>query len=317
MSPTPNEILARFACSLSCAYQTGELKPVAPSASTLPYILSSDADADRSCTFPCLSLKISRGFKVQTLKHASQENPVTAEAQILGRVVHMGKNNIVVCPSLLLQNFLSSFGHLLRVRLQQTLFQLIERREEVGRVQSKEDAKTSISRQRLLLVLTELSRSNAPPICPVVTAINFRTLDVSCGTSSRQSRFGTKRVVRPLEFEASLNIEILQKEVVTVVVQAPGTIAGVFCNQNSRPDNVDVRVDMDILLNSMKRQCRHVVDRALAAASEGEINWRCIKPNKRTRSVSASPETRSRPRSSATMSPYSSTTKVAYRHGSD
>lgn len=271
MIPTGDEILARFASRLSCTYEVGQATPSAPSASTLPYFLSSAADG--RCSFPRLSLKSPRRRRVPPRSPPTEWAALDAEAKNLGRIVRMGRHNVAVAPVMLLRNLLCSFGHMIGLRVERTLINIMERSAELEDDDSWKEAKLSKKQARLSALFKEISLSDVPLITPVAAAINFLNFlivqvpnDAADAVPVEESGGATRAVV-PLEFEAAVDVLILGKETVTVLFRAPGSISGLFTDHKNRPDTVDVRVDPEALMDSMKKQCREVVRRAVMASS--------------------------------------------------
>lgn len=297
MLTTPEEVLNRFASRLSCEYEVGSHPtPLASSASTLPHLLSSAPQG--VCTFSSLSLKTrARGSEsigsknsnsadnnctVKKTETASSLQSAMAEAESLGRTVRIGRHNVAMAPGLLLRNVLCSFGHIVHRRMHRSLChfaelssesQLRDEQHPNGECCSKKNGK---KQKRLANLCRKFSSSSV--ITPVAAAIRFdpvyehfvnceqkggqrRCQRQSCDTTNYDS---VQHMRVPVNFHASVDLQILEKEVVTVFFGSPATIKGVFAGAGNRPESVHVRVDTAALLESMKKECQDVVDKAVA-----------------------------------------------------
>lgn len=207
-------------------------------------------------------------------------------AQSLSRIVRMRRHNIAMAPALLLRNVVRSFGHMLLLRLQRTLFSMMERsaQQQLSKRGSEGEIKMTAKQKKISTMLTEESSSGISPLSPIAAVTNFCVLN----TPRRESlmtrmheqnmtsqKHGRVQAVLGLEFEVEVDVLILGKDVVTVYFAAPGTISGVFTNKKNRPDSVDIWVDTVALLNSMRQQCRDVVRTAMTVITGSKSKDGC------------------------------------------
>eukprot|EP00978_Attheya_sp_CCMP212_P009594 scaffold22759_cov54-Attheya_sp.AAC.3 len=264
MIPTPDEILTRFVTKLSCAYEEGYALPYAPDASTLPYYLSSAAGG--SCSFSAMLLQAPRGMRSPSRSKSKNLSESAVAAQNLSRSMRMGRHNIALAPGIILRNVLRSFGQLLVEGFQQTIHLMIERMAESVDKQVTE-SKRSRREKRLTDFLKELSLVDCSPLTPIAAVIEYNIDQHAPCEDWTTEKHGKSRVVLPIQFEAAVDVLVYGKMVIPVKFQSRGTISGDFMNQKNRPDSINIEIDSDELYKAMKKQCKHVLKKAISSLS--------------------------------------------------
>lgn len=311
MNPHHDEILTRFASRLACSYSThyGDSAPYAPAASSLPSVLSSNAGVSQqaqgrsACTLPCLSHRTSRrGRRSAGLRHpgpisvdgddandaSSTTSTITmttgdgsrasrdaAQAHLLSRSLHFGRNSLPLAPAMLLRNFLTSFGHMIESELCRAVGNLIEMTEQAEggkfaetRDQVNREAKMERAAKAKRAIST-LGNCHTSPVVPVSCTIEFQTglaedfvsLDHGCCEDTEKEELSL-----PLSMNVEIEFAILDDHNVTANLSAPGAITGAFAYGRNRPDSIDVTLDTTELLRLMRKAGRRVVRDALSTA---------------------------------------------------
>ena len=243
----PDRILGGFASLLSSALTASGETPesLADSASTLPRFISTKVSDDETCcTVPCLMLKHSDSSSVSRNASSLEETA----ALYLARPLALTRIELEAAPVALLGNLSESFMSLVDSRLRSSLVALLR--------QSPNQHEATLSN-----VLAGLLSTSANPISPTAVVTSFRVLPVS-------DRAQNGDHVAPLVMETVIDLEILQ-QLVSVTVVAPGTIQGAFSTTSSDGmlTNVEVVLDTVAFLQSMMKQARFAVRKAVAIAS--------------------------------------------------
>lgn len=316
MNPLHDEILTRFASRLACSYSAHygpESAPYAPAASSLPSVMSSSAGVSQqaqgarsACTLPCLSHRTSRrGRRSAGLRHAvpgvgvaapdggddavsttstitmtvdgSRASRDAAQAHLLSRALHFGRNSLPLAPAMLLRNFLTSFGHMIEselCRAMGNLIELSERSAEDGapaesRDQASRDA-TSERAAKAKKAVSTFGNCHTSPVVPVSCSIEYQTGlaedFVSLDHGYCEDDTGKEVFSLPLSMNVDIEFAILDDHNLSANLSAPGTITGAFSHGRNRPDSIDVTLDTTELLRLMRKAGRRVVRDALFTA---------------------------------------------------
>ena len=163
-------------------------------------------------------------------------------------------------------DLLRSFGQLLVEGFQQTIHVMIERMAESVNKQATERTR-SRREMRLTDLLKELSLADCSPLTPIAAVIEYNVdLHAPCEDWATEKQ-GKSRVTLPIQFDAAVDVLVYGKMVIPVKFQSRGTISGDFMNKKNRPDSINIEIDSDELYKAMKKQCKHVLKKAISSLS--------------------------------------------------
>ena len=213
--------------------------------STLVDFDLSNPQAEHCVKFPSLSLRnrCSRtipGISLQDMAALNLAIPLCASRTSVGDI-----------PRKMVNNTSESFLGLVDSRLRSSLSALVRQTVKMG----------NANEAQLLMEL--LSKRTAVTITTVVTS--FRVLPNS-ETSSTGTEDSSSDLTLPLIFEAVIDASALGK-LVTVALQAPGTITGNINPNDGLLHRVAIAFDTIALLRSMIKQARVVVSTAISRAA--------------------------------------------------
>lgn len=265
-------IVGSFASLLSSALALDGGKTVEPlkdSSDVLPRFISPSVASDDIClVIPSLLLKHA------TLSTSNGSSLEEAAALNLAHPVALSTKEIEAAPMALLANLCDSFTSLIDSRLRSSIQALVRQ------AHSQKDATLT----RVLVGLLACSQS---PITPSTVVTSFRTLPACEITPEGE-------IVMPVVMECVVDLKIFGN-LATVTIVAPGTIQTAI-SSDFMISRVEIVLDTLAFLQSMMKQARFAVRKAVATASNIATNL--LMP-------SSLPETRSEARSMPSKVPSS------------
>jgi len=306
ISSKQSHLVAGFASLLSSALNVSGSavnQPLQSSANKLPKLIASSQEGV-CCTVPSLKLqKRDSAFCPRSSKPLLED----AAATNLRHPIEVNRKQLSSLPMTLLWNLSKSFMSLVDSRLHSSLTALVR--------QSRGDNAFS-------QVLVGLLSHSSNPISPTTVVTTFRTL-----AFSERTEEGTYAI--PLIFEAIIDLNILQGNLIAFNVEAPGTIHGNF-SCSSEPAgpvellSIDISIDTTALLQSMMAQARIAVRRAVGLATETaseldlhQQSQRVVSSNNLQSAAAVAPLRASLPLSSAKSEPVADVQRNSNRGDGD
>eukprot|EP00550_Attheya_septentrionalis_P007790 CAMPEP_0198283546 /NCGR_PEP_ID=MMETSP1449-20131203/3110_1 /TAXON_ID=420275 /ORGANISM="Attheya septentrionalis, Strain CCMP2084" /LENGTH=513 /DNA_ID=CAMNT_0043980191 /DNA_START=119 /DNA_END=1660 /DNA_ORIENTATION=- len=247
-----NVALSSFASLLSSAQAVtgaGQPKILPPTVPALAAMLSQRKDAP-PVKFPGLCLRETRLRKVLRVELDMR----SMAALKLALPVCADWTNVADAPGLLIENTIASFEALVNSRLRSSSVALAQQSLKRSRTRSEET--------RLLLKLL------APVSKPITTSTVITSFCVLREGDSEKNTNGNTYSKLPIIFEAIMDCQVLGGKMVTVNIQATGTIEGSLLDpKEGALESVEVKVDTRLLLRSMMQQARHVTKQAMKNAA--------------------------------------------------
>lgn len=221
------------------------LEDLKDSSAVLPRFISPSVATDQECLgVPSLLLKHA---SISSSKGSSLEE---SAALNLARTMKLSPNEISSAPVTLLANLCDSFTALIDSRLRSSIQAFVK--------QSHQQKDSTLTR-----VLVGLLACSQSPITPSTVVTSFRTLR-SCEITPNGE------VIMPLVLECVIDLKIFGN-LVTINFVAPGTIHTALSN-NFMIFNAEIVLDTLALLQSMMKQARFAVRKAVAIASDIATN---------------------------------------------
>ena len=251
------EILKNFSSLLSSAVTPNGQDPSSlASTSSLSCFLSDSSGYGKNnqvVSIPSLSLK-------NKTMHGLDPGSTLKESTCLSLAypAFYGKNNISRAPSEIIQNISSSFMSLIDSRLRWCTIALLKQ------AISASSSLPTVSRQLNMIVslLSSTGSRTTPPVDISTIVTSFQVLpfhDVA--------NIEAKERVLPLVMNTIVDLNIFGT-LVTVSIQAPGTISGSFSDSaDGLLSSVVVSFDTMATLDSMMKQARFAVKKAISLAS--------------------------------------------------
>lgn len=250
----PEQNLSSFASLLSSALTVGGAEPLAGSATALPCFISSTLpDSEPCASLPGLSLRTSSRSSPPSSGEVSTSLE-EATARKLSSPIICTKSDLEAAPGLILRNVSASYSSLIDSRLRSSLSALVRRAlclPETGSA-TGEDIKTKV-------LVGILSAGSQSPVTLSTVVTSFRVLPLS-------DRDPSGGVILPLVFEAIVDLSILGTTV-TVPLRSPGTMNGTFDHRDGLIRSVEVTFDTMSFLQSMMKQARFAVRKAVTIAA--------------------------------------------------
>ena len=216
------------------------VEPPKDSSTTLPRLVSSLVRTESvCCMIPTLMLKH------QDSSRSSHGSVEEYAALNLARPLALTRGELPAAPLTLLGNLIDSFMSLVDSRKRSSLTALIR--------QSQTQKDSTLTR-----VLVGLLACSNDPITPSTVVTSFRVLQAS-------ERNASGDLVMPLVMETVVDLNIFGS-LVTINVVAPGTIQASFAS-DCMITNVEVVLDTVVFLQSMMKQARFAVRKAVALSS--------------------------------------------------
>ena len=221
------------------------LEDLKDSSAALPRFISPRAPTDDVClVVPSLSLKHS---SITSSKGSSLEE---STALNLARTMKLSPKELERAPMTLLANLCASFSTLIDSRLRSSILAFVK--------QSHQQKDSTLTR-----VLVGLLACSQSPITPSTVVTSFRTLRACEITPGGE-------VIMPLVLECVVDLKIFGN-LVTVTIVAPGTIHSALAN-DFMICKAEIVLDTLALLQSMMKQARFSVRKAVATASNLATN---------------------------------------------
>jgi hypothetical protein len=217
------------------------------------------------CTFPSMSLKRSSSATSQPRGQHSH-NPlknVAADNLALPMELSLTNDDVQNVPMRLLHNVVESLVSLIKSRIKSSSFALLRQTQKGG----------AVNKQALLMtriLMPGNRRSSTPPPVKVTTAVtSFRIMPLN-EEGKRVADASLRRdgvLVLPVMFEAVLDFSVFDSKMVTIPIQAPGTLSGKVCYASNLLQQVELALDNTVLLNSLMYQARGLVKQVVTAAA--------------------------------------------------
>lgn len=289
-APTAEQVtaLASFAALLSSA-ETNGVGHAAPTSLT-EFLAAADAGKDdhetrKAGSFPSMDLRNSASGTSSSSSSSGDLSLQDAAALNLAAPLAADRDELEKVPARLLKNCSASFLKLVDSRLRSSVSALLR---QIAKLGTSDDSSGEgaggggLSSSETGIIVKLLSQGDPIKVTTVVTS--FRVLPTetqtrSVGENGRDGRSSVRQdLTLPLIFEAVIDASALGK-LVTVSLQAPGTITGSFPGGGGSDDNngsgrsggklshVKVTFDTLALLKSMMEQARSVVKKAVSRAA--------------------------------------------------
>ena len=240
-------IVGGFASLLSSALtlkgDDGNMEPLKNSSTQLQRFISPHADGNACCVVPTLMLK--QG-ETQSATGGGSTNLQETAALNLAKTLELSVDVLEAAPMALLANLCESFSLLIDSRLRSSIAALVRQS------QFQKDA-------TLTRVLVGLLACSESPISPTTVVTSFRVLSLSDQTPRGE-------LVMPLVMETIVDLTIFGN-LVNVTLVAPGTIQAYLCPHDGLIQCAEVVLDTVAFLQSMMKQARFAVRKAVAIAS--------------------------------------------------
>lgn len=233
------------------------------------YKNSNNICSTSSCTIPSLDLKNTKTSSLSDSEECSELSLAEKACNNLARPIVLEREEVGRCPPSLLNNVSESFLYLIDARLRSSTKALLPRVLKQGGGNGK------VVSEAIELIKMLLPSKNKGEECEekegkgpislttVVTSLRVVSdVNVNC---EHETTNGTD-VVLPLVFEAIIDLSCLGN-LITVTINAPGTISGRVNSSDMLFENVEICLDCMSLLQSMMKQARSVVKKAIATAS--------------------------------------------------
>lgn len=167
-------------------------------------------------------------------------------------------NTVSAASSIMLMNFVETFGKLLQIELQKRLYLLVAKLEQnssnsLGNKQRKEAVYKAFEDQALM---------DKPPVVPVAFSTRFYTNEDSSSTHC-QNKIGLGSSTS-IMFEANIQLQLHPSySLVTCRLTAPGHLKLNYPSESSIMESIHVMLDMDVLYRAVMRECKYVSKLAL------------------------------------------------------
>ena len=237
--------MSDFATLLSFALnvtEDGTYQPLGISApDKLVALMASDGS---TCTFPSLQLHRRKHEEHSSCTNTTKAVLADAAASNLRATLTLNATEVETIPLTLLWNLSKSLLSMADSRLRST-------------VQALQARSSSSARSKLVLEL--LQERNPIQLGTIVTS--FRALDCSHHVAQQ----GQQRI--PLLFEGVIDLQVLG-QMVTIQLQAPGTIQGSYVAEAHGFDSVEVVLDTNALLKCMIQETKRLIRRTVSLATQ-------------------------------------------------
>lgn len=243
--------LRRFIQNLSSRYygESNEIQPLIMTKQIQYGIgiadISMITEPSCTCTMPCLSLRSRSPYGSHTPGDIDHERL----QRLLSRISQY--NTASAASSSLLRNLVPSFGQILQLELQRSIFKLSEKLER-----SKKTEKNRHKNEAIFKAFEEQSLSNESPAIPISAVINFSITSLRKVVDDDTLNETTQI---DIIFEARIRLHLTPNRAsVKCRLRTRGVITVQSFTSSKVFNTLDLKLEMDELYISMKKECKYV-----------------------------------------------------------
>lgn len=249
--------------TLLCSAKTLDGNPMAACAQLLPQFFidsipgsSDSSNLQATACFPSLSLHDSTDGSNNSLAHPANGRIKLEDLAVvnLGVPFHCSPQFVSCAPETMLSNLSISFMSLIESRLRSTISALLKQSMNCVNGNHEDD-----------MLLKLLCSKDSICISTVVTSFHAmggkNDID-AVGNSSRHTCF------LPLVFEAIVDVALFGSELATVTLRSSGTILASLTSDTNKISELVLSLDSKALLQSLMKEARFVVRKAVLLASK-------------------------------------------------